>query len=251
MGIVRKPFSGSSDKPYKSSQVWSQVIDTVNAVQSGRYTNPAPMAGAIQIMGEAYEELEAGTLVAINSTIGGGNQYGGNETLILPTEEVQWHSNLNRVAIAQTDAKAKGAAIQFFSSPWCYAKMVDDSWGIGEGESMKLYAMPDPENPKYLRPAASGIYEIVSYAGYQNKLAVVNIYKSQPYWRYKLDESFGETTEGEARAQLIDIEGQPFETGSTTIITDREGLMDDQSAGDEGICLQAGSKFHAIQANCS
>ena len=251
MAIIKKPFAGGSDKPYKSSQVWSEVINTVNAVSSGRYTNPLPQTAPIQILGEAYEPIESGTLVAVSSSITGNNQFGGNETMILETEAVEWHKNLNRVAIAQSAAPVKGAAFQFYSSAWCYAKMIDDDWGINEGENLKLYAMPDVNEPKYLRPAASGIYEIVSYAGFQNRLAVVNIYKSQPYWRYKLDEAFGDTTEGEARAQLIDILGNDFESGSTTTITDQLGLMDDQSAGDEGICLHAGSKFHAIQATCS
>ena len=35
MAIIKKPYAGSTDKPYKSSNVWSQVIDTVNSVQSG------------------------------------------------------------------------------------------------------------------------------------------------------------------------------------------------------------------------
>ena len=255
MAIIKKPYAGSTDKPYKSANVWSQVINTVNAVQSGRFNNPAETTSPITVTGESHDAFEAGTMVAFSATrlfnrpVSGVD--GASESLVIELEELKWHENLNRAVLAGSPAVAKGVAVGFLGSAWAYAKISDFSVdGVGYKERASLYAMPDPANPSVLKAAQSGIYQIIQFIGGENNYAIVNIYSSQPYWRYKLDEPFNTSTH-EARAKLIDIGGVDFEEGHTTTITDLEGLMDDQIRGDEGICLHAGSKFHAIQANCS
>ena len=255
MAIIKKPYKGGSFNPSKSSQVWSQVIDTVNAVQSGRFNNAYTDQSQVEVKAEGHREIEAGELVSLKRTISDGSENGSRSTIIIETEDVRWHDNLANVSLVATDVKAAGALFSHATNAWSFAKLRDMSDTSGErgvfgGGSMKLWAMPSADNPGLLQPAHSGIYEIVAYSGLGAQLAVVNIYKSQPYWRYRLDEAFGDTEEKKARAKLIDIAGSEFEDGSTTTITDLLGLMDDQSAGDEGICLHAGNDFHAIQATC-
>lgn len=254
MAIIKKPYAGSTDKPYKSSNVWSQVINTVNSVQSGRFNNPAEEASPITVTGESHDAFEAGTMVAFSTRLNNeplSGVDGASESLVIELEELKWHENLNRAVLAGSPALAKGVAVGFLGSAWAYAKLssrVPSS--IGFNDEASLYAMPDPDEPNKLKAAQSGIYQIIQFVGGASEYAIVNIYSSQPYWRYKLDEPFDSLTK-EATAKLIDIGGRDFEEGYTTTITDLEGLMDDQIRGDEGICLHAGSKFHAIQANCS
>ena len=86
--------------------------------------------------------------------------------------------------------------------------------------------------------------------------AAVNLRHEQLRFRYKLKSLFSSSTD-RAFAYLYDLNGDPVrgtgidENGADIFVTDRLGLMDDQSIDDEGFCFLAGNEFHADQANCS
>lgn len=245
MAIIRKPVKGSKDAFHRDTQVWSQIIDTVNYVQ-GRLADPNSSDIAdFQVFGVAHKSLEVGSCVALEPT-GTGMDYAGEIISNVSTNmvDVEWHSNIGQVVLVQEPASSENEAVNIITGQFCRAAT---SNAVGPTISAgKRYAMPDPEDPSKLKISASGMFEVVYMAGANH--AIVNIYRNQPYWMYELSSSF---EDGEATARLIDIDDEEFEVGSNTTITDHLGLMSDQGVGDKGICLHAGNKFHAIQAACT
>lgn len=241
--IVKKPRPGSKYRPEKDSRLWSQIIDVVNAYSAGRLTkSPRHKGSAFTIKGITNRVMAKGDIAAATNQ---GNAFPTSTSHPkVKLEDVDWHTNIANIVIAQSPAIAIGQAIEIEATTWT---VVNLSESVSEANMQHFrYAMPNPEDPVRLKAAASGIYEIVFYLSADK--AVVNTMRSQPLWRYELTEDWNSSNEAEAK--LFDIDYNDFTVSKRVTITDTDGFMDDQEQGDRGMCVHTGNKFHAIQAVC-
>lgn len=239
MSFIRKPLPGGP-VPAKDTRAWQQIQDVVNAYHSGKFgktsepVNKVPTLRAIAPRKMAIGDIAAFPTFSRSPT-------GDSRNHIVTLEEIEWHSNISRIAIASTPAVGPGAEIQVAVGGFLHVNLSENR-DINYGES---YATPDPDDPGKLKTARSGMFEVLFFT--PNRGAVINTSRSQPYWRYRLESDWSVSTH-EATAALLDINGRQF-ADSVTLTDDME-LMDDQGSGDEGICLQISNKFIPIQANC-
>lgn len=245
MTIIRKPSPGQKAGFERDSKIWSQIIDVVNAYHAGRLTSsPASSSKPLSIKCKANRVMSRGEIAATKNE--GSDVSSGGKHIRIDLEDVEWHDNIANIVIVDSPAAVIGQQVSIATSTWNVVKL---SERVHDNDvSEYRYVMPDSDDPKKLKAAASGIYEVVCFLDNNNK-AVVDTTKSQPYWRYELTGSWD--SDKEAKAKLFDINDNEFTGSKRATITDIYEFMEDQGSGDKGICLHTGNKFHAIQAICS
>lgn len=247
MSILRKPSPGSSDDFTRSARTWSQVIDVVNAYQSGVLEIPSPQPyQSNSLKGSSHQPLSSGDVVCIDDQTTFSQYSAKNPVVKLKAPE--WHASISSLLIVGTPALSDGRSVEILQSRWSVCEL---SQAVSESDrSKKKYAMlnPDPSEPHKLKAAASGLYRILSYSPDGSK-ALIDTATPQTLWRYKLEDKFEDK---KAKAQLLDINGDPFTSSGQSIdLRDELGFMDDQEKDNEGVCINTGNDFHAIQAVCN
>jgi hypothetical protein len=151
-----------------------------------------------------------------------------------------WHDDLHRIGIT-VDGAIKDAPVELLLYGLALARVTITS-------DQHTHVMMDPENPERMVSSTGGLGRII-WSAEDVEYAAILWGDTQNLFRYELTESWqAEGTE----AKLLNLDTTDAIGGSERImLTDEEGLMDDQSSGDRGYCLMVGNKFIPIQAACS
>ena len=110
------------------------------------------------------------------------------------------------------------------------------------------HAAPDPVNPSQLRSSDTGeVVLIGTPAATGQRLFNVRFGTiGTVQWNYERTADYPNKA-----VKLVRLDGDDFSpTADTVTLEDQWALMDDQSANDNGICLQTGNKFYANQGPC-
>ena len=246
MSILKKPAPGSSDDFIRSASTWSAVIDVVNAYKSGAFEIPGARKGLVhRLRGVSHQSLSVGDVVCVDDAKSFSQFSVKNPSVHL--KDPEWHTSLASLLLVDSPGLGREATVDILQSQWSVCELASS---VSESDrDKKRYAMlnPDPSNPNKLKAAASGIYRILTYSPDGSK-ALIDTTVSQNLWRYKLEDEFKDK---KAKAQLLDINGDPFTSyGQSIDLRDELGFMDDQEKDDEGVCINTGNDFHAIQAVC-
>ena len=246
MSILKKPTPGGSDDFIRSASTWSAVIDVVNAYQSGAFEIPSPRKDLVhRLRGLSHKGLSVGDVVCVDDSESFSTFSVKNPVVKL--KDPEWTSSISSLLIVGSPAAGEKTSVDLLQSQWSVCELATS---VSESDrDKKRYVMlnPDSSEPNRLKAAASGIYRILTYSPDGAK-ALIDTTASQTLWRYKLEAEFEDK---KAKAQLLDINGDPFTSSGQSIdLRDELGFMDDQKKDDEGVCINTGNDFHAIQAVC-
>lgn len=247
--LYNRPRPGQELDLIDRADIWSDIVDLINAYKTGRLdpvgyepdrerlihlentSGYDRMAGVLQQIDPFTEPDEATEDLFIESPVG-------------ETSDPVWHTAIDNLVVVPSDVLENGV-FSYPSLSWAVVVVtdqvdVDDRW-----------VMVDPAEPTKMKTADAGIYRIIGYVGEgedTEKRAIVDLTQSQTLWRYELtdDSNAPDATD----AKLLRLDGTEFSSGSVTEISDPDGLMDDQVAGDKGFCIHAGNKFYAQTAVC-
>ncbi len=155
----------------------------------------------------------------------------------------EWPDALGRSAIAAEPIPPGAfgfAAIAGFTLAKVRVKNVSDR-----------FAAPDSVTPGLLRSSDTGEFRIVSIAETVSvdttRLCAVLFGYGPVLWRYK---RIAEEWSVDSPVHLVRLDGTKFGPSGEVTLNDGLSLMDDQDQYDDGLMMQVGAKFIALNAPC-
>lgn len=215
-----------------SARRWNRLVDAIPDRAVG-----AP-AGVLRLNSEPIlclngtgVALDTGNGIAISKTWAGPSDINSSLAGFTVTGyAVSWHSALPDIAVCLEPIP---------NGEYGYVAMggrafVQLSGGDGG------YVLPDPCDLTKFKRSTGGIAAVIAANG---TFALVDFGRPQPFFRYRRTGEYFETGD----ACLVDFEGATFGPIS---LYDPEGITDDQSFTDTGLCMMTGNKFVVVNANC-
>lgn len=250
MTVPSKPSPNQDAAPFlASATMWSLIIDMLTEWRSGKFTQQPQRPGGKKTAPRVKRNdtnLRAAMVIQQVDSVE-DPALGTSDTellrqasknLILKVKDPVWHTAIDNLVIPKSPIRNDVLSTVYSSR---YAVLPVSGTASGRG-----YAMIDPTTTTTLKASTSGIYKIVTTLSDANSTSIVDLWQSQPLWKYELTQD--SQAPSDTTAKLLMLDNTQF--AASINLSDPDSLMSDQVSGDKGWCIHCGNKFYAIQAVC-
>lgn len=231
-----------------NSELIGALLHMLNAYERGAFQLPetgGEIEGRLVLentSGDDFVAGEVGQLGSLAALPSGTDDddaiaWDYHESPNLPVAAPTWHTSIDNLVAIQSDTPAG----EFYEhgNRW-FGTVLATQTNAGD-----RFVMIDPANPKRMKTADAGIWQILAYDGHGRCL--VDFRRSQPLWRYKLNEA--SQAPGTTSAQLYRIDGDQF-SASAINLSDPLNIGSNDPTSFEGYCAQVGNEFHIAPGPC-
>jgi hypothetical protein len=220
----------------------NRVIDRLPEERAG-----FPAGGAainrttMEVINDSGTNREIGEILYLSAFDGSTeSHFDAVQSIGLEATAPVWHSEIDSVGVCAEPIPSGERGLVVVSG-LCLINVLA-SITVGH-----THVMIDPTATTSGRTSYSGIAKILSQFTLDSsvEVALCILGQDQPLWRYECT-----GTSSAPSATSVTLKDRRGNTYGTVDLLDPLSIMSDQTAGDEGWCIQCGNEFEAIQAPC-